>query len=53
MKKAAEAARKGNIGGHVDPDQSGRESEVQNAFLWNAGWRGSLPPCRPRTGRKR
>ena len=29
MKKAAEAARKGNIGGHVDPDQSGRESEVQ------------------------
>lgn len=28
-RKAAEAARKGNIGGHVDPDQSGRESEAQ------------------------
>lgn len=53
MKKAAEAARKGNIGGTSTPISPVGSQKSKNAFLWNAGWRGSLPPCRPRTGRKR
>ena len=29
VKKAAEAAKKGNIGGHTDPEQSGKNPEVE------------------------
>ncbi|MFS2406763.1 viral A-type inclusion protein, partial [Phocaeicola vulgatus] len=29
VKKAAEAAKKGNIGGHTDPEQSGKNSEAE------------------------
>ncbi|MCE8722067.1 hypothetical protein, partial [Bacteroides thetaiotaomicron] len=29
VKKAAEAAKKGNIGGHIDPKQSGKNPEAE------------------------
>ncbi|MCG4972711.1 hypothetical protein, partial [Bacteroides cellulosilyticus] len=29
VKKAAEAAKKGNIGGHTDPEQSGKNPEAE------------------------
>ena len=36
VKKAAEAAKKGNIGGHIDPKQPGKNPEAYDILLKNA-----------------
>ena len=54
-RKAAEAARKGNIGGHSDPKQSGKKRKRKPGSVWlqSVGWRRNLPHSRPRIGKRR
>ncbi|BDW79813.1 hypothetical protein BFINE_56080 [Bacteroides finegoldii DSM 17565] len=55
VKKAAEAAKKGNIGGISTPSSPGRirKRKPSNGLPQSVGWRRILPPCRLKTGRKR
>lgn len=55
VKKAAEAAKKEISVGISTPSSPGRirKRKPGNGLPQSAGWRRILPPCRPRTGRKR
>lgn len=52
-RKAAEAAKKGNIGGHSDPKQSDKNRKRKPSSVWlqSAGWRRNLLRCRRKTPR--